>query len=101
MVHLSPALELTHSDESFRLSGVTKRLQVLFEEDEYDEIKTAAEKERMTVAEWVRQALRLARINKSHSLDAKLRAVADAARHDFPTADIEDMLDDISRSREA
>lgn len=80
---------------------MTKRLQVLFEEDEYLEIKATADRERMTVAEWVRQALRVARTERSHSLDAKLRAVADAARNDFPTADIEDMLADISRGREA
>ena len=79
---------------------MTKRLQVLIDEDEYLEIKATADQERMTVAEWVRQALRLARTHRLHSPDAKLRAVASAARHDFPTADIEDMLDEICRSRD-
>jgi len=37
------------------------RLQVLLEDDEYRELKETAARERMTVAEWVRQALRLAR----------------------------------------
>ena len=45
---------------------------------ELREIKRAARRNRMTVAEWVRQALR-------------------AARHDYPTGDIEGMLGDIER----
>ena len=49
----------------------------------------------MTVAEWVRQALRSARADRRRTADAKLRAVAEAARHEFPTADIDDMLREI------
>ena len=49
----------------------------------------------MTVAEWVRQALRQARADHPGTVEAKLRAIADASRHEFPTADIDDMLKDI------
>ena len=49
----------------------------------------------MTVAEWVRQALRRARNDSSQTVEAKLRAVAEASRHQFPTADIEVMLREI------
>ncbi|HEX6314756.1 MAG TPA: hypothetical protein VFZ73_07850 [Gemmatimonadaceae bacterium] len=40
---------------------MSKRLQVLLEESELAEIRRAARLSRMTVAEWVRQALRRAR----------------------------------------
>ena len=74
---------------------MSKRLQVLFENDEYLEIQAAARRSRMTVAEWVRQALRRARHDHPATVEAKLAAVADAARHDFPTADIDVMLSEI------
>ena len=78
---------------------MTKRLQVLFDEEEYREIQGAAQRQRMTVAEWVRQALRKARSNHSGTIDAKLRAITDASRHEFPTADIEVMLREIESRR--
>ena len=53
----------------------------------------------MTVAEWVRQALRKAREDHPGTADAKLRAIADAARHQFPTADIETMLREIEKGQ--
>lgn len=40
---------------------MTKRLQVLFD-DEYVDLQRVAREDRMTVAEWVRQALRPARL---------------------------------------
>ena len=78
---------------------MTKRLQVLLEEQEYREIQGAARSQRMTVAEWVRRALRKARDDYPGSMDAKLRAIADASRHEFPTADIQVMLDEIESGR--
>ena len=53
----------------------------------------------MTVAEWVRQALRKARGDQPGTAEAKLRVIADASRHDFPTADIEVMLQEIEAGR--
>ena len=78
---------------------MTKRLQVLFDEDEYLEIQGFARQRRMTVAEWVRQALRKARTDDPGTIDAKLRAIAEASRHQFPTADIEVMLREIESGR--
>lgn len=40
---------------------MSKRLQVVLEEDEYEEIRMAAEARRLTVSEWVRRVLREAR----------------------------------------
>ena len=74
---------------------MSKRLQVLLDEEEYREIQSVAQRQRVTVAEWVRQALRQARSDDAGTIDAKLRAIAEASRHSFPTADIEDMLEEI------
>ena len=65
------------------------------DEEEYREIQGVARRQRVTVAEWVRQALRQARSDDAGTIDAKLRAIAEASRHSFPTADIEDMLGEI------
>ena len=50
----------------------------------------------MTIAEWVRQALAVAR-NREPLVDVgkKLAVVRAAARHEFPTADIDTMLGEI------
>jgi hypothetical protein len=77
---------------------MSKRLQVLFDEPEWKEIRRTARAQRMTVAEWVRQALRVARQERS-SKDphAKIAAIRSAMRHAHPTADIEQMNDEIER----
>ena len=72
-----------------------KRLQVLLEEEEYKEIQDVARRQRLTLAEWVRQALRQARSDHPGTVEAKLRVIADASRHEFPTADIDVMLQEI------
>lgn len=74
---------------------MSKRLQVLLDDEEYREIQGVARRQRVTVAAWVRQALRQARSDDAGTIDAKLRAIAEASRHSFPTADIEDMLEEI------
>jgi hypothetical protein len=75
---------------------MSKRLQVLLEEVELKEIQRAARAERMTVAEWVRQALRSARREvPSRDPERKLAAIRAAARHSFPAPDIEKMLEEI------
>lgn len=78
---------------------MTKRLQVLLDEDEYQEIQTVARTQHMTVAEWVRQTLRKAKGTQPKSVEAKLRAIEKASRYDFPTADIDDMLREIEEGR--
>ena len=72
-----------------------KRLQVLLDEEEYKEIQRVARSQRVTLAEWVRQALRQARSDHPGTVDDKLRVIADASLHEFPTADIEVMLREI------
>ena len=70
----------------------------LLDEPEWREIQKAARAERKTVAEWVRQALRAARRAVSTTdVDRKLDAIRSAARHEFPTADIGQMNEEIAR----
>ncbi len=77
---------------------MSKRLQVILDDREMGEIRQAARRKRMTVAEWVRQALRNAR-RQEPSVDPrkKLDAVRLAFSHSFPTADMAKMLDEIER----
>lgn len=75
---------------------MSKRLQVLLEESELRDIQRLARRERMTVAEWVRQALRTARLSVPRTnAGKKLQVVRSAARHSFPTAEIDEMLEQI------
>jgi 16S rRNA U516 pseudouridylate synthase RsuA-like enzyme len=75
-----------------------KRLQVLLDEGDLEQIRRIAEREGMTVSEWVRRVLRQAGRGRASGDPArKLAAVRSAARHSFPTGDIEQMLDEIER----
>jgi len=77
---------------------MSKRLQVLLEEKEWAEIQRAARARRITIAEWVRQALRTARRHQpQRDAEKKLKAVRAATRHSFPTGDIEQMLAEIEQ----
>lgn len=77
---------------------MTKRLQVLFEDDELREIQRLARRNRMTTAEWVRRSLRSAREAEGGAdVGQKLAAVRSATAHAFPTADIDVMLAEIER----
>jgi predicted ATPase len=77
---------------------MSKRLQVLLDEDELRQIQRIARARRMTVAEWVRQALRSAeQTEPSRDAARKLDAVRAAYRHSFPTGDIENMLSEVER----
>lgn len=80
---------------------MSKRLQVLLGEEEFEQIRALAAREGLTVSEWVRQVLR--RVRREHPSGdqaRKLAAVRAAARHEFPTADIERMLAEIERGYE-
>lgn len=78
---------------------MTKRLQVLLDDEELADIQRHARQRHQTTAAWVREALRDAREAASHRSDVarRLRALEEASRHSFPTADIEQMLEEIER----
>jgi len=77
---------------------MSKRLQVILKDPEYREIQRAARSRNMSVAEWVRQALSLMRRSESSgSTGKKIDAIRAAARLEYPTADIDQMLAEIER----
>jgi hypothetical protein len=75
---------------------MSKRLQVILDDAELREIRQAARQHRLTVAEWVRQALRAARRQGPRGDAArKLQVVRAAAAYSFPAGSIESMLAEI------
>ena len=69
---------------------------MLFEEEELEEIRRIARRNRMTVAEWVRQSLRRSMDAEPRTdTEAKLAAIEVAYSHALPTADIEQMNEEI------
>ncbi len=77
---------------------MAKRLQVVLKDPEYREIQRMARARHMSLAEWVRQALELARRREPVGAAAKkLEVIRAAAKHDYPVADIETMLAEIER----
>ncbi|MGH7718848.1 MAG: ribbon-helix-helix protein, CopG family [Gemmatimonadaceae bacterium] len=77
---------------------MSKRLQVLLDDAEFRELQKLARRHRMTVSEWVRQALRtMRRREPTQDASRRLAAVRAAARHTFPVTDIEQMLAEIER----
>jgi hypothetical protein len=72
---------------------MAKRLQVILQDPEYREVQRAARSRHMSIAQWVRQALQMARKREPLAgTDIKIAAVRAAVKHDFPTADIAQML---------
>ena len=77
---------------------MSKRLQVVLDDAEFAVIRDVASSEGKTVSEWVRTVLREARRGLPAGDQArKLAAVRAAARHDFPTADVDHMLAEIEQ----
>lgn len=75
---------------------MAKRLQVILKDPEYREVQRAARSRHMSVAEWVRQALALARRREPvGTAGKKLQVIRTAACFDYPTADIDQMLAEI------
>jgi hypothetical protein len=81
---------------------MAKRLQVILKDPEYREIQRVARARHMSIAEWVRQALTLARRREPlGDVEKKLAAIRAAARHESPTSDIDTMLAEIERGYSA
>lgn len=77
---------------------MSKRLQVVLDDKEFVAIQQSARRHRMTTAEWVRQALRTVRRTEPQGdVRKKLDVVRAAVRHEFPTADIDQMLEEMER----
>ena len=77
---------------------MAKRLQVILQDPDYRDIQRMARSRRMSIAEWVRQALDLARRREPvHDTAKKLAVVRAAVQHNGPTADIQVILAEIER----
>jgi hypothetical protein len=75
---------------------MTKRLQVLLDDEELAEIQELARRRHQTTAAWVRDALRKARETAPYPDPVrKLRAVREASAHAYPAGDIDQMLREI------
>lgn len=71
---------------------------MILQDPEYREIQRAARSRQMSIAEWVRQALALARRREPvGDAGKKLEIIRAAAKHEFPTADIDSMLAEIEQ----
>jgi len=69
---------------------------VILKDPEYKEIQRAARSRRMSIAEWARQALDLARRQEPLGrIGKRLETIQTATRHDYPGRDIDGMLAEI------
>jgi hypothetical protein len=77
---------------------MSQRLQVLLAEREFAELRRIARMHGMTVAEWVRQALRAARrVEPTVEPRRKLAAVREAVRGAYPAPDTAQLLGEIEK----
>lgn len=77
---------------------MSKRLQVLLDDEEMGEVRELAKASRLSVAEWVRQSLRQARQEQPlYDNRTKIQVVREAVRHRYPAGEIEDLLGEIAR----
>jgi len=77
---------------------MAKRLQVILQDPEYREIQKMARSRHMSLAEWVRQALDLARRREPlGNTGKKLDVIRAAAQRNYPTGDIHSMLAEIEK----
>lgn len=75
---------------------MSKRLQVILDDEEWEEIRDVAQNQRLSVSEWVRRTLRQARRRLPEGeRGRKLDALRAAVRHSFPTGTVERMLAEI------
>ena len=77
---------------------MSKRLQVVLDDREFGDLQRIARKNRVSVSEWVRTALRSARKQEpTVAPDRKLAVLRAAVRHEFPTAEMGQMLAEIEQ----
>ena len=74
---------------------MAKRLEVLLDNSEYAVIEEAARRQGISVSDWVRHMLRDAPRYERDRAERKRKALERAAQYDHPTADIDQMLQEI------
>lgn len=77
---------------------MTKRLQVLLDDEELADIQRHARQRHQTTAAWVREALREVRERAQDENAARiLRVIEETSKYSHPVGDIEQMLAEIER----
>ena len=75
---------------------MSKRLQIVIPDEEYEALRDLAGRRGLTLAAWAREALRaVSREEPSGGADRKLAVVRAAVKHAFPSGDIDAMLGEI------
>ena len=74
---------------------MAKRLEVLLDNSEYAVIEEAARRQGISVSDWVRHMLRDAPRYERDRAERKRKALERAAQYNHPTADIDQMLQEI------
>ena len=75
---------------------MTKHLQVILQDSEWREIQHMARSRHLSLAEWVRQALDLARGRESVG-SKKLEVIRAAAQNEYPVRDMDEVLAEIGQ----
>jgi hypothetical protein len=80
---------------------MSKRLQVVVRDDDMERYARTADAAGLTLSEWVRQALRVAELERSSSdVEAKLALIRKAASYNFPAEpDIDTLLAEMEAAR--
>ena len=69
---------------------MARRLGIRLDDEQFEAVRAAAAAEKVSVAQWVRSALRSAQRERSHkSVESKLTAIRRAASYAAPIADLE------------
>ncbi len=77
---------------------MSKRLQVLLDEQELRLLQETAKRNGLSLSAWVRRSLDAARAREPGAdLASKVAAIRAAAGHAFPTSDIDQMLEEIDQ----
>jgi len=79
---------------------MSKKLQVIVEDAEYQEFQRIAQMRRMSISTWVREALDIARRReRERETHKKMEIIRAAMKHEYPTADLDVMLGEIESGR--
>jgi hypothetical protein len=77
---------------------VSKRLHVLMSDAEYEDLQRAAFSQKLGVGAFVRRELqRSCQRSNARAVDDKLRVIQSAMAYSFPTADLEQMNQEIEQ----
>ena len=77
------------------MDGLKRICQVSLDEEEYAHLEHIATHRKITVEQWIEEIIRRDMADYRRRSASIQRVMEEAARHNFPTADIEQMLKEI------